>query len=278
MADDLTKKEITAFEAEYLAKYKEAGTEVRTIELKNIRTSLNGYSTPEPLNQKAKELEMVVFLSSSPEKSLRIFEESIGRHFNSGNIKFSSFVMSTFAVARDMFVHQDNFLLVDIGGEVTDISMIKKDILSESISFPSGRNLIIRGVAHALQCSFEESRSLISLYEDGHAEATIQKKIEPVIAKLKSEWLLEFQESLTNLSNDISIPSTVFVTVDTPFANFFTETIKVEQLSQYTLTESKFRIIFLGTKELHGIALFEGDTERDPFIIIESIYINRFLR
>ena len=36
--------------------------------------------------------------------------------------------MASFTVARDMFMQQDNFLLVDIGGEVTDISMIKRKI------------------------------------------------------------------------------------------------------------------------------------------------------
>ena len=82
---------------------------------------------------------------------------------------------------------------------------------------------------------------------------------------------------MANLSNDISIPATIFITIDKKFADFFAEIIKNEQFNQYTLTESKFKIIFLNTEALHGTAVFENDVIRDPFLIIDTIYINRFL-
>ncbi|MFA6274523.1 MAG: hypothetical protein WC662_05165, partial [Candidatus Paceibacterota bacterium] len=247
LADSLTQKEITLFEEEHLKKYLNNKEKIRPIELKNMKTLLNGYATPNPLNQKTKELEMTLFLSMSPEEVLSKIEESIGKHFYRGNIKFSSFAMASFSVARDMFVHQENFLLVDIGGEVTDISMVKKDILRTSISFPMGRNYMIRGVASALGCTLDEAKSYISLYKDEHMAKPNEKKFGPVVGKLKTEWLKKFQESLVNLSNDISIPATIFITVDQDFVQFFTELIKTEQFNQYTLTEAKFRIIFLGT-------------------------------
>ena len=95
--------------------------------------------------------------------------------------------------------------------------------------------------------------------------------------ELQQEWLKKFQESLVNLSNDISIPATIFMAIDKDLADFFSETIKTEQFSQYTLTESKFEVIFLGPQILHGTAVFEENVVREPFLIIDSIYINRFL-
>jgi hypothetical protein len=65
--------------------------------------------------------------------------------------------------------------------------------------------------------------------------------------------------------------------VDEDMAEFFSQTIKTEQFSQYTLTESKFEVIFLSSKLFHGLALFEEGVIRDPFMIIDSVYINRFL-
>jgi cell division ATPase FtsA len=278
LAESLTEKEVKFFEEEHQAIYNNIDSKVRPIEFRNMKTMLNGYPTSKPINQKASELEMKIFLSMSPEKVLQKIEEIVARHFHRTEVRFSSFLMTSFSVARDMFVHQDNFLLVDIGGEVTDISMIKKDVICESISFPMGRNFIIRETAKSLGCGLDEAKSLISLYKDGHAAESTEKILTPVISKLKAEWLRNFQESLAHLSTDISIPATIFITVDQDFANFFSETIKVEQFSQYTLTESKFRVIFLGTETLHGIVLFEENIVRDPFLIIESIYINRFLR
>ena len=277
LANSLIQKEVSLFEEECRKKCLHSDGRVIPIELKNMRIKLNGYATPEPLNQKALSLEMALFVSICAERILEKIKEAINRHFFIKKIRFSSFTLASFAVARDVFIHQDNFLLIDIGGEVADISMIKKDVLCSSVSFPLGRNFLIRGLASILGCSLEEAKSYLSLYKDGHISDPALKKVEPVINKLKSQWLAKFQESLINLSNDISIPSTIFLTVDQALADFFIETIKSEQFNQYTLTESKFKVVFLGTQALHGIALFQENVIRDPFVIIESIYVNRFL-
>ncbi len=277
LADFLIEKEIKLFEEEYLTKYKNSGNKVRAIELKNTKTVLNGYEVLNPRNQKTKNLEMTLFISICGEDILSKVEEIIFKHFHTREIKSSSFLMASFTVVRDMYVKQDNFLLVDIGGEVTDISMIKKNSLCESISYPIGRNFIIRNIASKLNCSLDEAKSVFFLYKDGHAEKNIKQKIEPIINTLKTEWLTKFQSSLSNLSNDISIPATIFITIEKEYADFFAEIIKTEQFNQYTLTESKFQIIFLNAEILHNVAIFENNTIRDTFLIIDAIYINRFL-
>ena len=277
LADGLIQKEINLFKEEHLAKYMNIGDSARIIELKNIKTMLNGYETFKPLNQKAKELEMTIFISMSGEQVLKKIENTIGKHFHLKQIEFSSFVMASFTAVRDMYRQQENFLLVDIGGEITDISMIKKNILRESISFPLGCNFLTRGIASNLSCTLNEAKSLISLFKDGHAEESMAKKLTSIMNQLKTEWLKKFQESLANLSNDISIPATIYIAIDKDLADFFSETIKTEQFSQYALTESKFEVIFLNTQILHGIAVFEENIIREPFLIIDSIYINRFL-
>ena len=275
LANSLIQKEMALFKEEYLAKYLHTDNPVRLIEFKNIKTMLNGYETLSPLDKKAKELEMTIFISMSPEQILKKVEETTRRHFHFEDIKFSSFVLSSFLVARDMHINQENFLLIDIGGEVTDISMVKKNILHESISFPLGRNFIIRGVASALGCSLSEAQSYISLLQDEHATEFVAKKLKPVISKFQLEWLYEFQKSLANLSKDISIPATIYLIVDKDLVDFFCQTIETEQFNQYTLTESKFKVIFLGAEVFHGLVVFENNIIRDPRLIIDSIYINR---
>jgi hypothetical protein len=277
LADSLIEKETKLFEEECREKFLHTKDKVIPIELKNMQIMLNGYVVPGPSNQKTTELEMMIFVSMSEEEVLTKMKETIGKHFYSENIKFSSFAIASFTVARDLFIQQENFLLVDVGGEVTDVSMVKKDILRSSISFSLGRSSLIRGVAGVLDCTLDEAVSYVSLYKEGHISDVALKKVEPVINKLRGEWLTKFQESLVNLSNDISIPATIFLTVDEDLVDFFTETIKSEQFNQYTLTESKFRVVFLGVQALNDVALIKSNTVRDSFLTIESIYINRFL-
>ncbi|OGI85949.1 hypothetical protein A3A01_00920 [Candidatus Nomurabacteria bacterium RIFCSPLOWO2_01_FULL_39_17] len=277
LASSLIDKEVKFFEDEHLAQYENDAGGIRSIELKNMKVMLNGYEAPNPVNQKAKMLSMTLFFSMSPEIFLKKIEEAICRYFHCPRIKFSSFTMASFTIVRDLFINQRDFLLVDIRGELTDISMIKQDILKETASFPMGLNFIIRGIAFALNCSLDEARSFFSLYKEGHASKLVEKRIGPIILFLKAEWLRKFQESLSNLSNDISIPANVFITANPELADFFIEIIKKEQFNQYSFTESKFQITFLGTETLHGLATFKENVVRDPALIIESIYINRYL-
>ncbi len=276
LADDLIKKEINLFKEEHSVKFSHIDNKIRSIEFKNIKTKLNGYTTSSPLNKKIKKLEMIVFISIGGDKILKEIEETIFKHFHSKNIKFISFTMASFAVVRDMFINQDNFLLVDISGEVTDVSIIKRDVLNNSISYPLGYHFMIRRVAINLDCTLSEAKSIISLYRDGHVLESTEKKFKPIINQLKTEWLKEFQTSLVSLSNNISVPATIFMTVDQNLADFFSKIIKTEQFNQHILTQSKFKIIFLDTKILHNKIIFKNNVIRDPFLIIETIYINRF--
>jgi len=274
---NLIQKEISIFEAEYLSKYPGAKTSVRSIEYKTIKTMLNGYETSKPLDQKTKELQMTIFISIGEEGILKKIEETVRESFHFKQIKFSSFLLASFAVVRDLYSHQDSFLLVDVGGEVTDISMMKKNMLRESISFPSGYNFMIRGLAKETHSTYDEAKSSISLLKDGHAAPEAMKTSGSILEKLKTEWLSSFQTSLSRLTNDIYVPSTIYLVVDESMAEFFSGIIKNEQFNQYTLAESKFEVVFLGAGIFHGLATFEEDVIRDPKVIIDAIYFNRFL-
>jgi hypothetical protein len=274
LADELIQKEIKIFEEEHLKQY---GSSIRAFELKNIRIILNGYETAKPLDQKAKELEITIFVSISGEQVLKKIEEAIMKYFHFDQIKFSSFTMAFFTMARDLKTPKENFLLIDISGELTDIFMIKKGIPRESISFPLGQNFLTRKVASLLHASLNEASSLISLFKDGQAEEKLNKKLNPLMSKLKAEWLKNFQNSLANLSHDISIPATIYLAIDKKLADFFAEIIKTEQFNQYTLTESKFEVVFLDAKLLNGLAVFAESAIGEPNLIVDAVYINRFL-
>lgn len=279
LADSLIEKEVSALIEEYSKKHTESSGKIIPIEMKTMSVVLNGYEVNEPNNKKAQNLDMSIFFSMSEENFTKKVEEIIGQHFHFDSVKFSSFVMASFVVARDMFINQDKFLLINIGGEITDIYMVKKSIVKNSVSFPLGCNFLIRGLAKDLDIHLDEANSFLQAYKDKHISESAHQKLIDSIKKLKDEWLKSFQDSLNILSHDISIPATIFITVDQNLAPFFSEIIQEEQLNQYTLTESKFRIIFLGTEALHGIASFENEkTMRDSLLLIESIYINHFLR
>ncbi len=281
LADDLIKKEIKLFEEENSKNNPFFKSLVRTIELKNIKILLNGYEVSEPLNKKTKELEMDVFVSFSDEEILNTIEKVIAKYFRTKSIRpirFASSLLANFTVIRDIDTKQGNFLLINIDGETTDISMVKKNILRESVSFPYGKNQIVRMLASRLSYDLDKVDSLLSLLNDGHAEKSIGEKITPIMNDIRKEWLKDFQATLANLSHDISIPASIYLSVDPLLLAFFIETIKTEQFNQYTLAESKFEIIPVDIKFVDDFAVFpKDDKSLNSGVVLDVVYINRCL-
>jgi len=202
----------------------------------------------------------------------------VAKHFHTNSIHFISFLVASFAVVRDMHFGPADFILIDIGGEVTEISMVKKNLLRESTSYPLGYNVVIREIAKLFKRNFDEAKSLFALYQSGHIEEKEKQKVEFIIKETKDKWLGQFQSSLANLSHDISVPATLFVTIHPKVAPFFIELIRSEQFNQYTLTQSKFKVILLGPDTLHNSVTFRDSADLDVFLMINSTYINRFLK
>jgi len=276
LADELTQKEIALVRSEYAHMYKDMSGMLRPIELKNIKTKLNSYDTTKPIGKTTSSVEMHIFISMSAEDVCNKIEAIIEKHYPHREIKFSSFTMASFAALRDMYHDRENFILIHLSGEITDITMVKKSTLRETVTFPMGINFFLRGIASGLHITPAEAQSFLSLHNDGHAGESISQTLTPLIVSLEREWLKKFQEALANLSNDISIPSLLYVTTSKNFVDFFTEMIKGEQFNQYTLAESKFEIVPCSSETLHTALTFSQGAEFDAYLALDAIYINRF--
>ncbi len=277
MASELIEKERKAFELEHADRYRELGESVRILEAKTVRVTLNGYRVKDPIGVKATDLNMTLYLSMSPEAILASIEEVIEKVFNLKHIVYSSFAFASFITTRDLFVHEDNFVLLDIGGELTDISIIKDGMLVESISFPYGKNFLLRKISKALGKSGGESLSLYRIYSDLKLEKNLADKLSQVLKDAQTEWLTNFTTALSSISLDLGIPDTVFLTADRDTSSWFIASLESEEFHKYTTTEHQFRIISLGTVSTSDYLNFSKDTLRDPFIMLEAIFITRIL-
>ena len=275
LANDLMRREANLFREESIGRHKDPSDTLRLLEFKNIRTALNGYETARPLGQKTKDLNLTVFASMSAEKVLLKMEDAIHRFFYVKPVEFFSSALSAFAAVRDLHVKNKDFLLIKVGGEVTDILMVKDNALEETLSFPSGRNFFTRGMVFGLACSVHEANSLISILKDKHTEKSLVRKSADLLENLKKEWLAEFEQALSRLATDISIPSRIFLMADAQLGNFFSELIGKEEFNQYTFTEGKFQISLLESSAIVALAQGENREVLEPDLILSLIYINR---
>lgn len=271
MLNDMIGKELKAFEEEEVVSKMHTNEAIRVIETNTLQVKLNGYPHGDPVGTTAHELELSIFLAVSSEHLLKKIEDHLAGSFGHRAVKFSSFVGASFIVSRDFFPHQHSYILVDIGGEVTDVSFVKDGTLIQSTSFPEGRNFMLRRLSSELKRSIPESVTLCMLYMEDKVENSIKETCEKILTKAKEEWLQLFQKALFSTSNELSLPDTILITVDQDVGAWFVEAIKTEEFRQYALTEKEFKIITLDATFFHKDLSFGEGVQRNPFSMIEVL-------
>ncbi len=273
LMNDMISRELAAFENTELAG-RMAADPLRALESKIVQVKLNGYATASPVGVSAHEFEFSIFLSVAPERLLAAVEEIVHRDYHKP-ISYGTFLSASFIVARDFFSNQNEYLLVDVGGEITDVTLVRDSAPVQSISFPLGRNYILRKLAAGLGRSIAEAATICTLYAENKVEQGVKDTCTPILKDAKDEWLDAFQKALFAISNELSIPDTVLLSVGTDIAPWFVETIRREEFHQYTLTEKEFKVIVLDAEAFHGALAFAEGVPRNPFIMVEALALTQ---
>lgn len=271
MLDDMVGKELKAFEDDEIKEKHLAGDSLAVIESKTVSVKLNGYSHDTPIGAKASSLELSLFLAVSPVTLQTKIKDSLASFYGHTQVMFCTFLTASFLISRDILPQKESYILLDIGGEITDVSVMRDGAPVQSISFPIGKNFLLRRLSHALKRSVSESATLCMLYMEGKVENTMKDMCAKILDEAKAEWLGAFQRTLLAMTNELSIPDTILLTVDQEIAPWFVELTSHEEFHQYALTEKDFKVLQLNAELFHERLSFAENVPRNPFVMIEAL-------
>src|SRR3989337_292077 len=106
---------------------------------------------------------------------------------------------------------KDGYLVVDVGGEVTEIYLIRDGILEDTKSFVWGANLVIRRVASSLNIGLSEALSFFAAQSEGDVKDSTDEKLSSAALGVCSEWQSFLAESLSELGRDQPLPQTLVI-------------------------------------------------------------------
>jgi cell division ATPase FtsA len=274
LLQEMYKKEADAFRETEIGKI---GDDVEIFEIENIQTKLNGYETAEPFEKEASEVQIALYVGIAPSKIVDTVRDRVIKEFHHPVPEIRAFPFASFVVTRDFF-HEKNFLLLDISGEVTDVSVVRDNLLQETASFPFGKNFLLRRITSALHCSAEEALSHFRMSKAGLLEDKTQQKVLEVYGEMGKEWRSEFQKTLQSITPTTAfLPHNVFVATDEDVSTWFVENIQDEDLSQFYLSDQTFTVRHLNSKFLSAFCDTDNKVLRDPFLMLEGIFVARFL-
>ncbi len=186
-----------------------AGT--RRMESSVSQAYVNGYPTAllEPVM--GKDLTLNVYESEADAVFLAGIEEAIRAAFAGVQTTFHSFPYAAFAVFR-AYRDEQSFIIVDVGGEITDIAIVNRDGLFFLGSFPLGTLTLLRSIAG--QGSIADAASRLSLYARSELSAEEEATFGALFVKARQAWSGEYRKLLENAVLEAPVPNTTFLIAD----------------------------------------------------------------
>jgi hypothetical protein len=273
IVDELLAKEIESFNLIYKNKYGVDSTS-EVIEHPVIGVALNGYHVDDPMGKKTRSIELDMVISLSPKVCLDKIQETISQNFHHTPISFSSFMMSSYIAVRDRYMNHDSYLLLDIGGEVTDVGIISKGIIRDSLSFPYGRKTLFRNISKKLNIELRDAYEIFSLFNRDTLSEKEKDKLLPVLEIMQKLWGASFKECINTLPRTLTLPSTMFLTIDSDVKDWFVKIINNEEYIQSMVPNKKFTLVTIDGPEFLNMCNINNGT-CDPFLMIESISVMR---
>lgn len=270
LADELLDKEITALNISYKNKYANTKSEPEVIEHHVMGVSLNGYLVEEPLGKRSRFVEMNMIISMSPKEALDRIRDTLSHTFHHIPISFSSFILSSYLAVREKYVTPDSYLLLDIGGEITDVSIITKGVLKASLSFPFGKKTFFKYMCTKLEIEPRDAEELFSLYSSDTLAIRKRTKVEPLFQSIENSWGEAFRQCIDTLPHILTLPNTIFVTADSDIRSWFVDVVRNNPFIQSMVTDHKCTVITLEGPEFLTMCSVKDGT-CDPFLMVEAI-------
>jgi len=156
-------------------------------------------------------MEIDIFTSMMSTETEEKFREKIEKVF-AIEPTFHSSIFALNKSLQTLFVDEDNLVIVDNHAEMTEIGIVREDILQQFGTFPLGQNQIIREIQNKLKLeNIEQAQSMFNLFLAKKIDKSLYTKVKEVVDKFKSEWFEFFAKTLEELAKKENLPEKIFI-------------------------------------------------------------------
>lgn len=272
---DVLSKEIDSYKKELEQEH--GGEYFEVVEKSIIHSKINGYVLDDSVGKNTKNFNASLHVSVVHNVFLDRIMEIIHKHthVSQDRVHVNTFPLVTFSVIRDLFTKESDFLFMDITGEITDITLVKDEIIDKTISMPSGKNFLIRQVAKNLNISTELAESTIKLFINRKLDEQNTIKVSDIIVLAEKEWSIYLENTLLELSPSMTLPSTLFLTIDTEYFDIYENFLKTPKMDQTTLFRKNLSINKLDMNSMNSFYDNKSGSILDEFIVILALFYKK---
>jgi len=213
----------------------------KIIEKKIIQVKINGYVVTDIYNKYTRDLEISVYFTVVPEAVLDLVEKTVSKNFNIKNSWCHSSSLAVFSVIRNLFPQKEDFIYVDVNEEITDIFIIKDDVILGEASFPFGSNHFTREVSSILRVPKEVSNSMIKMHCLKNNDELAALKMAVIMDKAARKWLNKISEILNGFKAKMYVSDSIFLVSNNDRLCFFREKLQKQDFDVFVINNNKLK-------------------------------------
>jgi len=227
-----------------------------------ISTVLNGYETANPFGRKARVADFVILASSLPTPVADGITAALRKAFHSHTIRFTAFPPCAFAVFRDIYPHERQFVVFDIAGAATEIVLVHQGLLASVVSVPLG-------VGNLTRPHTPPQADAIATTDGVHL---VRNTATSGIDLNRSEWMGGIADALRTLSKEYALPRTLFLVADDDAREYLKRALDDAALRQLWLSDEPLTIAAVTTAQFSPYVGVGPEAEGDAVLMMLALY------
>ncbi len=193
----------------------------RVLEEKVIRTKLNGYAIEKIFGKKTADFEAELFVSFIPHEVQNKINSFADIKLKNGTFRHAgSPILSSYSYLRDAYPEKSDFIYLDMGNYLTDVYIVKDNIIFAIASFPSGEKEILKSAAKSAKTSEHLVSSAANILRDNNYDAAEKKKFKDSINPGIEAWSAKLSDLLSKICKNSNIPRDLFIVPKSEFSEF----------------------------------------------------------
>ena len=165
-----------------------------------------------------------------------------------------------------------------LSGEQTELSVVKKGVLVETVSFPFGKNHLIRMLKESAKVPTGGASAFFKLYAEGSGTGKLFEKVKKVLEAAEKDWQEKFANMLSSFSEEMFLPKTLFLTADDDCVGLFKHAITSGEFSSFTVSPTSFSVAEVGNEMLAPLVSWAPSQNQDPFVSLIAAFANELRR
>jgi hypothetical protein len=229
-----------------------------------IATLLNGYEISQPFGKKATRAELIILSSLLDTNVAKAVENSLRKTYHTHALTMTAFAPAAYAVFRDVYPHEKDFLVLDISGNATDLVSVKHGMLVNVATIPHG---IQELVADSILAGKSVSSGSPLLDPACNARFSLQMQ------KAEKAWLKNVEVALQEFAAGHALPRTVFMLADTDAHEYLKHLLDTPDMRNLWLTTEPLRVIPVVSSHLASLLKMRGgEADGDVSLEILALY------